>query len=150
MKTLVKSCFITIAVVLLLAIVLAAYAFLYVPKAEKLAQKLDKNEGVTATYYESVDVASASAKLMLLQVLSISGFDPDGVSMVEFSQEGEDGYYGLVIYTDKIKTAFTAMIDYIKYVMDESNTLDYHISCRGRAIFVGDANAEIAFRKILI
>lgn len=150
------GCLTAIAVVLFLILVVAAYAVLYVPKADNLTSKLDGKDQLTAMQYKSESEVSLSAAAMLLVLQKVTDMEFHGVEIVEFidnSDSSEDAAYGIVVYTDSIKTASTAMVNYVKFIMDkesdEVSDLNYHVSARGKAIYFGNKNGEVEFRKVI-
>lgn len=147
------GCCISIAAVLLIVVILALYAFLYVPAPDKLLKKIDNKNNMTAVYYETLDEASDTAKAMVDTLTKITELDITNISIIELyddTSESPDFAYGIVIYTDSTKTAMNAMVDYVKFIMSqEASDLDFHVSARGKAILFGNANAEIELRKII-
>lgn len=142
-----------IAAVLLVVVILALYAFLYVPAPDKLLKKIDGKDNITAVYYENLDSASITAIAMVDTLTKITNLDTENISIIELyedTEENEDGAYGIIIFTDSIGSSMGAMIDYIKFIMDQdSSDFDFHVSARGKAILFGNAAAEIELRKVI-
>lgn len=150
------GCLTAVAVIVFLVLVIAAYAILYVPSAESLTKKLDGKESLTAVQYKSNEEVSPNATIMFEVLKQVTSMELTGVDIVEFTNptdESDGSAYGIVVYTDSIKTASQAMINYIKFIMDKDSkdveSLNYHVSSRGKAIYFGNKNGEIEFRKIV-
>ncbi len=147
------GCCISIAVVILIVVILALYAFLYVPEPDKLLKKIDDKENISAVYYENLDSSSIKAKSMvdtLTKIIELDTTDISIIEMIDDKSESDGGAYGIIIYTDSINSSMGAMIDYIKFIMEQdSSDLDYHVSARGKAILFGNATAEIELRKVI-
>lgn len=147
------GCCISIAAVLLVAMILVLYAFLYVPSPEKLLKKIGDKADINAVYYENVESASITAKAMFDTLTKITDADLSNVSIIEvFSDnvEDENSAYGIIVFTDSTGTALDAMIDYVKFIMkQETSDIDYHVSSRGKAILFGNLSAELELRKVI-
>lgn len=150
------GCMIAVAVIVFLALVICAYAILYVPSAESLTKKLDAKETLTAIHYKSNESVSSTGAVMFEVLKQVTGMELTEVDIVEFTNptdESDDSAYGIVVYTDSVKTSTDAMINYIKFIMDKESddvsSLNYHVSARGKAIYFGNKNGEIEFRKIV-
>lgn len=147
------GCCVSIAVIIMIAVILVLYAFLYVPAPEKLLKKIDDKANISAVYYENLDSASITAKAMVDTLTKITDLDTSNITIIELFDENlekEDAAYGVIIFTDNISTAMGAMIDYIKFIMkQDSSDIDFHVSSRGKAILFGNASAEIELRKII-
>lgn len=150
------GCLTAVAVIVFLVLVISAYAILYVPSADSLTKKLDGKESLTAVQYKSNEEVSPDATKMfdvLKQITSMELTDVDIVEFINPNDESDSSARGIVVYTDSIKTASQAMINYIKFIMDKDSKdvadLDYHVSSRGKAIFFGNKNGEIEFRKVV-
>lgn len=147
------GCCVSIGVVLLVVIILALYALLYVPAPDKLLAKIDGKDNVSALYYEDLESSSITAKAMVNTLTKITDLDTSNISIIEFADDDlskDDAAYGIIIFTDSISTSMNSMIDYIKFIMkQDSSDLDFHVSARGKAIFFGNASAEIELRKII-
>lgn len=149
------GCCISIAVVLLIFIVLASYSLLYMPDKDKVFIKLGKDESLEVSYCNSLGEASDSIKAKVTVLSAITNQPLDNFYMIEYKSKGgnADEEYGLIIYTDSLKTSTDIMIDYLKFIMGNESadveSLDYHVSMRGKAVFFGNMSADLRFRKII-
>ena len=153
-----KVCCIIILVVFLLIVGASAFVALYVPKADKLADKLASSD-ITVLLYEEGRTDYSTSVNSLISFIN-ENFETEYTiqEVVEFRstalEKGDEEYVeGYVFYLSSIKSAFGLFKDYAKYISEKSSeeaeSLEYHFSPRGKALFIGNMAGEVAFRKIV-
>jgi|GEM_PF-4239583 len=158
MKTACKVLCIIIVVLFVLAIAAGTFLALYSPKAEKLAKKLSSDELTVIYYEEGKTEYSTNIKNLISFVNDNFTTEMNIKEVVEFSskdlsEDDKDYVEGYVFYLDKLGSTFKLCREYIKYIRntesEDASALKLHFSPRGKALFIGNVNAEIEFRKII-
>ncbi|NCA66544.1 MAG: hypothetical protein EOM87_00620 [Clostridia bacterium] len=161
-----KRCFTCCIVIFIIAAVIVGalgFAVAYVPGATKLVEKFT-SQGLIAVYVGAdgetagTDAGFQTAAAILLASYTSTYPDVTFEGIVIFLSETEGAeepeIIGYIVYTDSIKSAALMVAKFYQEngepsSIDSPEGTDIHASLRGKAYFIGNMSAEIAFRKII-
>lgn len=156
-----RRCFTCCIVILIIALLIGgavAFVAFYVPDEAKLVEKFTA-QGLNAVYVGTDSTTVGTEEGMLLEAAIILAAFMGKYAEVNFTgivyfvssaeDEEEPETYGMLLFTDSVKTAGLLVIDYYTEGSDMDLPEGAHASMRGKAFFIGNMNGEMALRKII-
>lgn len=163
----VAGCLVT-SVIFIVVVVMLSVLFLHIPGAKSFAERMEKDDRLSAVLVEDEDGLDLSplseqsrsiySALQSEYQVANATTDKDGEkvegdtfpcsAIVEYyTQAGADGkseMYGMLIYVDSISTAYDVFTTYYRIAGEQGTDFsetDYFLFVRGKAIFVGNYRA---------